>query len=53
MTFKIFTDNEYSHTVELDFMPEVNDTIDRCYRVLSVTAVAAARPYTRVDCEVQ
>jgi hypothetical protein len=53
MTFKIFTDNEYSHTIELDFMPEVNDIIDRCYHVLSVIAVEAARPYTRVDCEVQ
>ena len=53
MTFKIFTNNEYSHTIELDFTPEVTKTIQSCYRVLKVTAVEAVRPYTRLDCEVQ
>lgn len=53
MTYKIFTNNEYSQTIELDFTPQVTDTIHRCYRVLKVTAVEAARPYIRLDCEHQ
>jgi hypothetical protein len=53
MTYKIFTDNEYSQTIELDELPSVGDTVHRSYRVLAVTLVEAARPYYRLDCEVQ